>query len=191
MTAPEYIQLRAYARIDGLKLFAMWLVSFLCYMQGLHSPGLGLVAVILAVATPFLSYRMLRKFRDDALDGVISFRRGWLYVLFHFFYASLLFAVAQFIYFTYIDKGAFISEMTDLFSEPATLEALRQMGMSSDISNTLEAMRQMRPIDMVLNVLLSNLLAGCLLGLPVAGFAMRAAKDAVNNDNGMVLWIYQ
>ena len=173
MTAPEYIQLRAFARIDGLKLFVLWLGSFLCYVQGLHSPGLGIVAMMLALMTPILSYRLLRKFRDEGLDGVISFGRGWLYVFFQFFYASLLFAIAQYVYFAYIDKGTFMSEMTELFSAPETKEAFRQMGMGKGIEETLSVMSQMRPIDLVLNVLVSNLFVGALLGLILAAFSKR------------------
>ena len=173
MTAPEYLQLRAFARVDGLKLFGLWLVSFICYVQGLHSPGLGLVAMILALVTPFVSFNLLRKFRDEGLDGVISFGRGWWYVVFQFFYASLLFAIAQFVYFTFIDKGTFINEMMELFSAPEMNETMRRMGMGDGIDQTLEMMRQMRPIDLVLNIMLSNLLVGCLLGVPIAAFAKR------------------
>ena len=177
MTAPEYIQLRAFARVDGLKLFVLWLGSFLCYVQGLHSPGLGLVAMVLVLATPMLSYRLLRKFRDEGRDGIISFGRGWLYVIFQFFYACLLFAVAQYLYFAYIDKGTFMSEMTELFSAPETKEAFRQMGMGKSIEETLSVMSQMRPIDLVLNVLASNMMIGALLGVPLAAFAKRDTRE--------------
>ena len=183
MTVPEYIQLRAFCRVDGLKLFALWLASFLCYMQGLHSPGLSLLAMVLVLATPFLSYRLLRKFRDEALDGSISFLRGWLYVMFQFFYASLLFAVAQFIYFAYIDKGAFINEMSEMLAAPETIEAMRRMGMGASVNETLEMMRQLRPIDLVFSVLLSNLFTGCLLGLPIAAFAASGKRDTNINQN--------
>ena len=173
MTALEYIQLRAYARADGLKLFLLWLASFACYMAGLRSPGLGLVAFVLALATPFLVTRLLRHFRDDGLQGIISFGRGWGYVVFLFFYASLLFAVAQFVYFNWMDKGYFIDSITQMFSDPTSAAAMKQMGMSATLDQAVQSMQAMRPIDMALNILTSNLLIGCLVALPIAAICRR------------------
>ena len=173
MTAPEYFQLRAFARIDGLKLFLLWVASFGCYVAGLRSPILGVVAMTLAIATPFFSARLLRAFRDYGLDGIISLRRGWAYVVLQFFYASLLFAIAQFAYFTYLDKGYFAQALTQLFESPESAEAIKQMGMGAQISDSLQMLRTMRPIDLALNIMTSNLMIGCLIGLPIAAVCKR------------------
>lgn len=179
MTAPEYIQLRAFARFDGLKLFGLWLASFACYVAGLKWAGMGTLAMLLALFTPFLVARLLRNFRDDGLDGAISFGRGWAYVVFLFFYASLLFAVAQYAYFAYLDKGFFISTLTQQFNSPETKEAMKQMGMSETLNETMQLLRTMRPIDLVLNIMTSNLLIGIVLGLPIAAFGKRERIEKV------------
>ena len=173
MTTPEYIQLRAFARVDGLKLFGLWLMSFVCYLYGLRMAGLGLVAMILAFMTPFLSYRLLRRFRDEGLNGVISFGRGWLYVVFQFFYAGLLFAIIQFLYFTFLDKGYFMDALSEMFSAAESQEAMKLMGLGGSIDEALEMYKSMRPIDLALNILMSNMLVGMLLGVPIAAFAKR------------------
>ena len=179
MTAPEYIQLRAFARLDGLKLFVLWLISFACYVAGLKWPGLGMLAILLALYTPFMASRLLRKFRDNGLDGIISFGRGWAYVIFLFFYASLLFAVAQFVYFAYLDKGFFASALAQLFNSSESTEAMKQMGMSEILNETLHQLHTMRPIDLVLNILTSNLLVGLFIGLPIAAFCKRERIEKV------------
>ena len=168
MTAIEYIQMRAFARYDGLKLFALWIASFAFYVTGFKEPGLGMVGMVLALVTPFFAARLLRHFRDDGLEGVISFRRGWAYIVFLFFYASLLFAIAQFAYFTWMDKGFFVSSITKMLTEPSTMEAMKQMGMGGQISELTTMISTMRPIDLVLNILTSNLMIGCIVGLPIA-----------------------
>ena len=93
MTTQEYIQLRAFARVDGTYVGILWIASFACYLGGLSSPMLGLVGGILAVASPFFAAKRLIKFRDDIRDGEISGRRSMLYYALMFFYASLLFAL--------------------------------------------------------------------------------------------------
>ena len=49
MTAPEYIQLKAYARQDGFFLALLWIASFVFYIMGLTNQMLGMAAIMLAV----------------------------------------------------------------------------------------------------------------------------------------------
>jgi hypothetical protein len=51
------------------------------------------------------------------------------------------------------------------------------MGMGKSIEETLSVMSQMRPIDLVLNVLASNMMIGALLGVPLAAFAKRDTRE--------------
>lgn len=179
LTAPEYIQLRAFARYDGLLLFVLWLISFIFYMIGFKLPFLGIAALITALMTPSCTIRLVRRYRDKALSGVISFRRAWAYVVFMFFYASLLFALAQFVYFSFIDKGFFLSQMAQMFNDPATAQAMQQMGLGTALGQAVNEFSQMRPIDLVLNIMTTNLLIGLVLGLPVGLIAMR--KEAISD----------
>lgn len=168
MTAPEYIQLKAFARIDGLVLSVVWLVSFCCYILGITSPLYGLLAMGLALATPIIVGSRLRRFRDKGLDGSISFLRAWAYVILVFFYGGLLFAVGQFVYFAYVDHGYLLLTISDVLSVPETAEALKQMGMTEQVDEALQMMGTMRPIDIVLSILTNNILLGILIGLPIA-----------------------
>ena len=168
LTAPEYIQLKAFARIDGLVLSVVWLVSFCCYILGITSPLYGLLAMGLALATPIIVGSRLRRFRDKGLDGSISFLRAWAYVILVFFYGGLLFAVGQFVYFAYVDHGYLLLTISDVLSVPETAEALKQMGMTEQVDEALQMMGTMRPIDIVLSILTNNILLGILIGLPIA-----------------------
>ena len=81
MTAPEYMQLKAYARQDGFFLALLWTASFACYILGISNQMLGMLAIGLAVMTPFFVAGRLRKFRDEGREGLISFGRSsdiWL-----------------------------------------------------------------------------------------------------------------
>ena len=95
MTTEEYIQLRAFARVDGTYVGILWITSFACYLGGLTSPMLGLIGGIIAIISPFFAAKRLTKFRDDIRDGEISGKRSMLYYALMFFYASLLLALIQ------------------------------------------------------------------------------------------------
>ena len=176
MTAPEYIQLKAFARLDGAMLSLLWIASFALYVIGLRSPGFGLAAMILAVLTPFFVGSRLRRFRDEGLAGTISFLRGWAYTVFVFFYGGLLFALAQWAYLTYMDQGYLMKSIAEMLSAPETAEALRQMGMAETLSESLAMLGQMRPIDLSLNMLTTNILIGMLVGLPIAAVMQRQKR---------------
>lgn len=168
MTPAEYVQLKAFARIDGVRLALLWVASFTCYIVGIANPLYGMVAIVLMIATPFLVSRRLVKFRDESLGGAISFGRGWGYSVYVFFYASILLALAQYVYFAYIDQGYLLSSFTEALSSSEAKQMVEQYGAQQMIQESMEELSQMRPIDYVLNILTVNIFIGAVLGLPIA-----------------------
>ena len=175
MTAPEYLQLKAYARQDGFFLALLWIASFACYIMGISNGMLGMAAMILAVMTPFFVAGRLRRFRDEGREGVISFRRSYAYTVFVFFYGAVLLAVAQFIYFAYLDNGYLLSTYSKIVSSSEGHELIQQYGMSQVVNDSLSEMASLRPIDFALNILTINILVGFVLGVPI-GLVMQRAK---------------
>jgi len=173
VTSSEYIQLKAFARIDGVWLSLLWMGAFALYIMGLRSPGYGFAAMAMAVATPFFVGSRLRRFRDESLAGTISFLRGWAYTVYVFFYGGLLFALAQWAYLTFMDQGYMMNTIAETLSAPETAEALKKMGMTETLNESLDMLGQMRPIDLSLNMLTTNIMIGMLLGLPIAAIIQR------------------
>ncbi len=176
MTAPEYIQLKAFARIDGALLSLLFVAAFVCYMVGLTSPTYGFLALLTVVLTPVFVGMRLKRFRDDSLEGKISFLRGWAYVCLMFFYGGLLFALMQYAYLAYMDKGYMVSVITEVFATPENSEMIRKMGMADQISESLHMLQTMRPIDFALDMLTSLIMAGMMLGLPIAAMMQKKAE---------------
>lgn len=168
MTPVEYVQLKAFARIDGFMLSILWVSSFACYLIGLADPEWTLVALILTLVSPFFVARRLRSFRDEAREGLISFMRGWVFVILVFFYAGLLFALIQYAYFAYLDQGYFFRTMSSMMSSAEAMQVIHQYGMADMFNESMQQMQQMRPIDMALNVLTTNILIGMMVGVPIA-----------------------
>ena len=167
ITAPEYVQLKAYARQDGFFLALLWIASFACYIMGITNGLLGMVAMMLAVMTPFFVAGRLRRFRDEGREGVISFRRSYAYTVFVFFYGAVLLAVAQFLYFAYMDNGYLLSTFSKIVSSAEGKEMLQQYGMTQVAEDSLSEMASLRPIDYALNILTVNIMIGFVLGVPI------------------------
>ena len=175
MTPLEYKQLKAYARQDGFFLFLLWAASFASYIYGLTNQLLAMVAIVLAVMTPFFVAGRLRKFRDEGREGIISFRRSYAYTIFVFFYGAVLLAVAQYLYFAYMDNGYLVNSLARMMSTDEAKMMLEQYGAQSLVDEGLAEMAATRPIDYALNILTINISLGFILGVPI-GLIMQRRK---------------
>jgi ABC-type nitrate/sulfonate/bicarbonate transport system permease component len=137
---------------------------------------LGMAALMLAVMTPFFVAGRLRRFRDEGREGVISFRRSYAYTVFVFFYGAVLLAVAQFLYFAYIDHGYLLSTYSKIVSSAEGRELIQQYGMTQAVDDSLAEMANLRPIDYALNILTVNIMVGLVLGVPI-GLVMQRSKS--------------
>ena len=168
MTAPEYIQLKAFARQDGALLALLWVGAFLLYIIGIQNQLLGLAAIMMMVYTPFFVGERLGKFRDYGREGLISFRRGYAYTVFVFFYGGVLFAIAQYLYFAFMDNGYLLSQFSKMVSSEEAQQMLQQYGMTEMMNDSLKEMADIRPIDYALNMLTINISLGFVLGVPIS-----------------------
>lgn len=177
MTAPEYKQLKAFARVDGALMAMLMIVCFACYIAGLTSPLYGFLSIIAVVMMPFFAGYRLRRFRDTELEGSISFMRGWAYVCLMFFYGGLLFALAQYGYLAYMDKGYLVMTISDMLALPENAEVIKQMGMADQVNESIHMLQAMRPIDFALNMLTTIIMGGIMLGLPIAAIMKKVKVE--------------
>ena len=177
MTAPEYIQLKAYARQDGFFLAILWIVSFAAYIMGLTNQVLAMAALLMVVMTPFFVASRLKKFRDEGREGVISFGRSYAYTIFVFFYGAVLLAVVHYLYFAYMDNGYLVNSFAKMMSTDESKMVLEQYGMTQMIDESLAEMAATRPIDYALNILTINISLGFILGVPIGLIMQRKGAN--------------
>ena len=168
MTAPEYIQLKAFARQDGALLALLWMATFFLYIIGVENQMLGLAALLLMVYTPIFVGERLGKFRDYGREGLISFRRAYAYTVFVFFYGGVLFAIAQYLYFAFIDNGYLMTQFSKMVNSNEAQKMLQQYGMTEMMNESLNEMANIRPIDYALNMLTVYISLGFILGVPIS-----------------------
>lgn len=173
MTPEEYKQLKAFARQDGALLSVLWIGAMACYIRGLSSPMLGMIAMLLIVVSPFYAANRLRKFRDEAREGIISFMRAYGYTVLTYFYAGLLLAVAVFVYFDFMDNGYLLGKLVEVTNTEEGRQVMSAYGMADEMKQGLEELSKMRPIDYALNMLTINISTGFILGLPTAALMQR------------------
>lgn len=162
------VQLKAFARQDGLMLALVWIASFIAILFIPQSA----IGSLLAMATPFVVGWRLIKFRNYALGGYISFRRGLVYSLYTFFYASLVFCLAQYIYFRYLDHGLFNSIV--IAAGKMMSESYKAKGLdTSDINTVVRQFTSMKPIQLSFIFMMQNIIFGFIMSLPIAVLCRR------------------
>ena len=176
MTAPEYKQLKAFARVDGALLAVLMITCFACYVAGLTSPLYGFLSIVAIVMMPFFAGIRLKRFRDTGLEGS-SFMRGWAYICLMFFYGGLIFALAQYAYMAYMDKGYLVMTITNILALPENAEVIKQLGMADQVSESIHMLQAMRPIDFALNMLTTIIMGGIMLGLPIAAIMKKVKVE--------------
>jgi len=179
-TREEYEQLKAFARIDGALVGVLWIISFACFIGEFSNPMLGAVSLIAGVSSLVFAALRLRKFRDTVLGGAISFRRALCYGCFTYFYAALLMALAQFIYFQFIDNGFLISKYTEALSDAKFAGMVQKTyGITpGDMQLAMDTLATLRPIEVALQFLTTNIILGIVISLPMAAIMKSAGRRA-------------
>ena len=165
------VQLKAFARQDGAILAVVWLASMWCMFKGSGSTW----GPLLMLSTPFFVAWRLKSFRDGALEGVISFRRAFAYSCYVFFYASLLFALGQYLYFRFLDNGAFMTVVNQ------SLETLKPIYLQNgikekELTTAMELMKNMKPSEWVFTFMTNNLFIGAFVSPVIALIGKRNIK---------------
>ena len=167
----DYSLFTAYSNIDGSIIGGMWILSFLCFVGEFQMPLLSFVAIALAIASVGVLVGRMKKFRDKVLYGRISFGRALLYSVQTCFEATLLMAVAQCVYFQFLDHGYLINQYVTMLSTPEYAAIVKESyGLDAKqlIAILQSTMGEVRPVEIAFQFLTVNVVVSLILSLPVA-----------------------
>ena len=168
----KYNLVRNQARADGLKLGLFWVVSFALFIGNFFHSICGILWVATMVATPFLVGIFTRCYAERLLEGVISYRHAFAHGFLTVFYASLILAIAQWAYFAFLDNGFVLGRYIGMISDQDFLKSMESMGYTKkSIEEFTTMLRSLRPIDIALQMMWSNVLAGGIISITTALYA--------------------
>ncbi len=162
----------AFARIDGAKLGVMWIISFALFVGNFHYPVCGILWTATIVYTPFSVAILTKRYADQACDGRVSYFHAYLHSMLTVFHASLILAIVQWAYFQYLDHGYILEQYISALNDKDFADSFSRLGYSKDLLSQLtEQIRKMRPIDIAIQLLWSNMVAGMVMSLTTALYA--------------------
>ena len=176
ISSEEYIQLKAFARQDGILMGLLWVVALACFVGSMTTPLLQFGFIVGVIATPFVMLYRLRHFRDKVLDGYIPYGRAVLFCTLTMVYASLITAAATLVYFYFIDNGLMMNTLRNNIEIPEVRQSLAQAGISPDeLEQQIEEVGKARPIDFAISICCNGIVTSFLLSLLV-GLAYKKRK---------------
>lgn len=171
--AENRINLQRYAMHFGTYMGVYWAAKFALFPMGLSNTFLMLLFFTLTLAVPFMGYYYARSFRDKICGGSITFMQSWLFMIFMYLFASLLAAVAHYIYFRFIDHGYVMDAYSAMLEQYKSIPGMEEMMEPYNFSETIDLIRSRSAIEITMQQLSQNMLFCSILALITAPFVAK------------------
>lgn len=157
---------------NGLIMGVLFSLNF--FFSATKNLSLVLLGYLLIAFMIVLVYRMAKKFRDNECGGYIKYWTVFNYVVFTFFFASIISSIFKIIYTKYINPEylpmLFEESMRQIEQNRSLFESLN-LPLDDNYYEQLE--RQMRPINYSLQTIWMNVFSGAILGLILGGIVKK------------------
>lgn len=143
-------------------------VSFLCSIGGAEQVGLGLLSNVMALAAVYVAARMIRAF--DREIAPLSFGQTCRMVAYTYFFAILLTAAIQYVYFAVFDQGRFAALIQEVFTQPEYRRMLENMAGEQDVETMIQTTTDtmQRPESATMQLMWMNIFIALFMLLPTA-----------------------
>lgn len=177
MPTDKPITLQEHAMRFGTFMGIFWIIKFIFLPLGFSIPFLQLLFVLPTLFVPILGYIYVRKFRNTYCNGELSFFRAFVFTLYMYLFATLLVAVAHYIYFRFLDHGflanAYLQQLENVKSA-----AQGEMATSIDqLIQAFDAISSLTPLQLTFQLIFQNIFYGILLAIPTGLVAMKHKKQ--------------
>lgn len=158
----------------GFAMGIYWVIKYLFLIFSNKVPGLSLIYILLTLAVPFIAYYLTKRYRDN-IGGSISFFHAWRFGTMLYFFAALIVAVEQFLFFEFFAPKDFMYQAANQL-----IEILKESQVGTEVIEAVSRM-DFSPIHMAVQGIFNNIFYGIILSIPVAALLCR------NNATGTIL----
>jgi hypothetical protein len=163
-------EINKHAMHFGLYLGLFLSVKFFLTMT--QNAFLGFLAFIMWISIPILLYWVSKKFRDEKLDGTMTFSQAWLLNFWIFFYGGMILEVVQFVYFQFINK----TFLADSLQQSLQMMDKMNMAMPQQNIDMMEKIMTHPNLYVLTDFTIYTLISGSILSLLIAAIVKRTAN---------------
>ncbi|WP_300724470.1 DUF4199 domain-containing protein [uncultured Bacteroides sp.] len=166
---------QGYAMTAGTLMGVYWIIKFILFPAGFVIPFLQLLFIILTIAVPFIGYFLVRRYRNRYSPEGINFFSGFTFTFSMYFYASMLAAVAHFIYFRFIDQGFIFNSYLQQIDEMKRIGGDEVSDFTNNLTETINTLSSFSPIQLTFQLFSQNILYTFLLAI-ITGLLVKNKK---------------
>lgn len=146
------------------------------YLLGLESQAFSLLFIIFILSSPIIAGKLAAYYRKSEQENQMTFTQAWTFLIIMYMCAAILTAIAQFIYFTFIDNGYFMSTILQQFD---TLIAMEQIDatLRNELAKTADLMRSLSNRDIILQIFTTNIIISPIITFFIAIFVRKNVKQ--------------
>lgn len=163
------------AMFYGTILGVVAIFTNIFYLIGLKSSLFSTLFITLFMATPFIAGRLAIIYRKRERENMMTLTEAWLFLMIMFVCAATLSAVAQLIYFLFIDGGYFMSVIQEQFAAIDGIEGI-DAAMKEQFATTADILKSLSPRNLVLQIFGTNLLFSPIITFLIAVFVKNKRK---------------
>lgn len=156
----------------GTLFAAMMILTNIAYIAGLKIEEFSTLFVLLIAASPFVAGRLAVTYRKRERNNRMSFAQAWLFLIIMYFCAALLTAIAQYVYFAFIDNGFFMQFIQEQFSLVMETEGI-DTTLKEELRITADLLASMSTRDIILQIFSTNILISPFITLIIAIFVRK------------------
>jgi len=175
--------LNHYAMLLGTYMGIYWILKFCLVPFAVTNFFAMMLFIGLTICVPFMGYYYTRLYRDKVLGGYINFVHAMLFTCSLYIFASLLTAMAHYIYFEFLDNGYIINTYTNSLNTLQAENIPGTEGYLQQIREALNLLSSMSAIDLAIQLLSNNIFYGILLSVVTALIVKKNAPVTLEKNN--------
>lgn len=169
--------LQEYAMRYGTAMGIFWMLKFILFPLGMHTPFLQVLFFFLTIFVgPIWGYLLTKKYRDTQREGIMSFSHSFLFTAFMYMFAALFVSIIHYVYFRYIDNGLIVSTYQDMLNQMTVVATGEMKESMEQFHKALDIISNLTPLEITLQLLTQNIFYCSMLAVPTALLVMRNKK---------------
>lgn len=164
------------AMFYGTIFGGIMIASNIFYLLGLGSQTFSILFLLLTISSPIIAGKLAINYRRNECDNSMSFIQAWLFLMIMYCCAATLSAIAQFIYFTFMDNGYFMGTILQQMNAVAEIEGIDNL-LREEIIKTANLLNSMSHRDVILQIFSTNIIISPIITVFIAIFVFRNGNN--------------
>lgn len=160
---------------QGTMLGIVWSIMFLLLFIGTDDLLMLFTSMTLFMGSPVIAALLAIKYRRTECNNTMSYMQAWGFTFYMYIFASIFCAFITFLYFKFVDGGAFFQSIQKMLTESMNTPGLPE-AMKQQFQMTMEEFSRTTPIGFTWTILNSCISNSCFLPFLIAIFVRKNNK---------------